>query len=322
MTAPVIAVFGATGRLGGSVVRALLARRASWRVRAVTRHPLGRAALALAAQGVEVQAADLDDAASLVPALRGASGAFCLTDFWAHGDAERELRQVRHLADAAAATGSLKQLIWTTQEDTRRCLPVDGPWMPQQPRRFLVPAMDAKGEANALFLERGLPVTLLLTPFIWDQLLMPGMGPWRMREGGLVLAMPLGQARLPGIAAADFGVCAAALFGESPAQRRVGIASEHPTGEEMAAAFAELWGEPVRYVDLPHAQYARQAFSGAADWAKVFAFLQRCNHAYCEARPVALTRALHAGSLDFSQWLRLHAGRWASSAALASRLIQ
>lgn len=319
MTAPLIAVFGATGRLGGSVVRALLARPASWRVRAVTRCPKGEAALALSARGVEVQAADLDDAASLAPALRGASGAFCLTDFWAHGDAERELRQVRHLADAAAATDSLTQLIWLTQEDTRRCLPVDGPPLPQRPGRFQVPAMDAKGEANALFLERGLPVTLLLTPFIWDHLLAPGMGPRRMRDGGLALAMPLGPARLPGIAAADFGACAAALFAATPAQRRVGIAGEHPTGEEMAAAFAELWGEPVRYVDMPMAANASQPLAGAADWSSVFAFLQRCNSAYCAARPVALTRALHAGSLDFRQWLRQHAGRWAATASGANR---
>jgi uncharacterized protein YbjT (DUF2867 family) len=319
MTASLITVFGATGRLGGSVVRALLAKPASWRVRAVTRHPKGESALALSARGVEVHAADLDDAASLVPALRGASGAFCLTDFWAHGDAERELRQVRHLADAAAATSSLTQLIWSTQEDTRRCLSTNGPPLPLRPGRFQVPAMDAKGEANALFLERGLPVTLLLTPFIWDHLLGPGMGPRRTRDGALALALPLGQARLPGIAASDFGACAAALFAATPAQRRVGIAGEHPTGEEMAAAIAELWGEPVRYVDVPIAEYARQPFRGAADWSSVFAFLQRCNSAYCTARPVALTRALHAGSLDFRQWLRHHAGRWAASAAVAYR---
>jgi uncharacterized protein YbjT (DUF2867 family) len=303
MRQPLITVFGATGRQGGGVVRALLTQRGRWRVRAVTRRPGSDAALALARLGAELHAADLDDAASLLPALSGAAGAFCVTNFWEHGDAERELRQARHLADAAAAS-SLRQLIWSTLEDTRRCLPISGCQLPLLQRRFNVPHMDAKGEANALFLARELPVTLLLTSFYWENLIDHGMGPRRAADGHLELVLPLGDALLPGMAAADIGACAAALFAGPPAQRRVGIAGEQLSGAAMALALSERLGEPVRFVDIASADYARLPFPGAAELSRMFAFKQQANAAYCAARPVAATQVLHPGLLDFRAWLQ------------------
>lgn len=291
---PLITVFGATGRQGGGVARALLAQ-GRWRVRAVTRQPQSAAAQGLLAGGAELFHADLDDPASLAPAMRGAAGAFCVTSFWEHGDAVRELRQARHLADAAAEAG-VARLVWSTLEDTR-------------PAGFSVPHMDAKAQANAFFLEHELPVSLLLTSFYWDNLIDRGMGPHRAADGVLELALPLGDARLPGIAAADIGACAAALLALKPAQRRVGVAGEHLGGAQMAVALAEALGEPVRWRDVPLDDYARQPFAGAAELAAMFAFKQRTNAAYCAARPVDATRALHPGLLDFRAWLRSQAPR-------------
>ena len=60
---PLIAVVGATGNQGGSVVDALLARGA--RVRAVVRDPDKLTARALADRGVELTVGDLTDPPSL-----------------------------------------------------------------------------------------------------------------------------------------------------------------------------------------------------------------------------------------------------------------
>ena len=51
----------------------------------------GAQAQALATLGVEVVAADSDDAASLDRAFAGAYGAFCVTNYWEHFSAEREV---------------------------------------------------------------------------------------------------------------------------------------------------------------------------------------------------------------------------------------
>src|SRR3954454_4351576 len=112
----IIAVVGATGAQGGGLVRAILADRESdFAVRALTRHVDSDKARALAAAGAEVVAADLDDPASVERAMRGAYGAYCVTNFWEHFSPEKELAQARNLARAAKAAG-VKHVIWSTLE--------------------------------------------------------------------------------------------------------------------------------------------------------------------------------------------------------------
>lgn len=72
--AETITVLGATGRTGGSTVRALCARGVP--VRAVTRYPDAAGGRALAAAGAEVVPGDLDDEASLRVALEGTDRLF------------------------------------------------------------------------------------------------------------------------------------------------------------------------------------------------------------------------------------------------------
>lgn len=68
MSQKTIAVLGATGVQGGSVVQALLKDK-SWKVRGITRDTSKDAAKALEKQGVEVIAANIDDEGSLLKAF-------------------------------------------------------------------------------------------------------------------------------------------------------------------------------------------------------------------------------------------------------------
>ena len=67
---------------GASVVDTFL-KIPGWKVRGVTRNPDGAKGRALAARGVEVVKADLNDVASLTAAFTGAHAIFAVTDFWA-----------------------------------------------------------------------------------------------------------------------------------------------------------------------------------------------------------------------------------------------
>src|ERR671911_420828 len=245
----IIAVVGATGAQGGGLVRAILADRSgSFTARAITRNPNSEKAEALRAAGAEVVAGDADNPSTLGSAFAGAHGAFLLTNFWEHFSPERELTQARNMAQAVKAAG-VQHVIWSTLEDTRKWVPLDDDRMPTLMGKYKVPHLDAKGEASGLFTRAGVPTTFLLTSFYWENLIYFGSGPKRGPDGKLALVLPMGDKKLPGIAAEDIGKCAHGIFkrGREFIGKTVEIAGEHLSGAEMAAALTRALGEEVRY---------------------------------------------------------------------------
>lgn len=307
----VIAVVGATGAQGGGLARAILDdRNGGFAVRALTRNVQSDNARALAARGAEVIAADSDDEPSLERALQGVYGAYFVTNFWEHFDPEREKAQARNMVDAAKAAG-LKHVIWSTLDDTRLRLPLDDERMPTLLEQYKVPHFDAKGESDVYFLEARLPVTLLKTSFYWDNLIHFGMGPKPGADGVLELVLPIGKAKMPGIAAEDIGRAAYGLFqaGEAYIGKRVGITGEHLTGAEMALALTKSLGREVRYREVTPAQYRALGFPGAEDLGNMFQYKRDFEAAYCAARDVDRSRVLNPRLQNFAQWLEDNAGR-------------
>jgi len=306
---PVIAVVGATGAQGSGLVRAILQdpeRR--FTVRAITRKPDSEKGRALAAQGAEVVAADTDDAGSLDRAFAGATGAFCLTNFWEHFSADREVAQARAMAQAAARA-DVRHVIWSTLEDTRLRVPLSDDRMPTLHGKYKVPHFDGKGEADALFAEAKVPHTLLVTSFYWENFIHFGAGPKKDASGQLVLALPLGNMKLPGIAVEDIGHCAFGVFtrGQEMIGRKIGIAGEHLTGSQMAAELSTALGQPVRYQNVPFDAYRKLGFPGADDLGNMFQYKHDFEREFCAARPIEQARALYPGLQTFRQWLSRHA---------------
>jgi len=307
----IIAVVGATGAQGGGLVRAILSDPAGgFAARALTRDPGSDKAKELAKLGAEVVAADVDSAESLSKAFAGAHGAFCVTFFWAHFSPEKELAQAKAMAEAAKAAG-LQHVIWSTLEDTRQWVPLDDDRMPTLMEKYKVPHFDAKGEADAIFTRSGAPVTLLRTSFYWDNFIFFGSGPKKAPDGTLVLTFPLGKAKLPGIAAEDIGRCAYGIFkeGKSLVGKTIGIAGEHPTGEQMAAALTRALGQPVKYNDVAPDVYRGFGFPGAEDLGNMFQFKRDFNDAFCGARPVEGARRLNPALQTLDAWLAANKDR-------------
>ena len=301
----IIAVVGAAGATGGGLARAILADPAGgYACRAITRTPSSTAALALADQGATVVRADLDDADSLAAAFDGAYGAFCLTSFFEHFDAEREITQAANLARAAAATG-VRHAIWCTAEDTRRRYPLVDDRMPTLLGRFKVPQWDAKAEGDARFEDAGVPATYLLTPFHWEAWVFGLGAPQPGPDGVLTTTMPLGDALLPGIAAEDIGRCAYGVFraGEEFLGKTIGIAGEHVTGNRLAAGLARVYGEPVRFSSPPLEVFRSLPFPGVDVAANMFQYVAEVNDDYCRLRDMGLARRLNPSLLGFDGWV-------------------
>lgn len=307
----VIAVVGATGAQGGGLVRAILAeRQGPFAVRAITRKPDSDAARALAALGAEVVAGDADDPAGLDRAFAGAHGAFCVTNYWEHFSAEREGVQAANMARAGKRAG-LQHVVWSTLEDTRKLVPLEDARLPTLQGRYKVPHFDSKGQMDALFGAEGAPAAFLLAAFYWENFIHFGLGPRRNPDGSLVLALPLGGAKLPGIAAGDIGKCALGLFkrGTSTAGRHFGVAGEQLSGDEMAAKLGRALGQPVSFHDVPFDVYRGLGFPGAEDMGNMFQYHAIAGEAFQRARDPGVARELAPDVQDFDSWLAANASR-------------
>ncbi|MGO8817346.1 MAG: NmrA/HSCARG family protein [Terriglobia bacterium] len=301
----IIAVVGATGAQGGGMARAILSDpNGGFAARVLTRDTNSDKAKEFARLGAEVVAADVDDVESLKRAFHGAYGAFCVTFYWAHFSPEREQANAAAMAEAAKHEG-LKHVVWSTLEDTRRWVPLSDNRMPTLMEKYKVPHFDAKGEADHLFTDRGVPTTILLTSFYWDNFIYFGMGPKKGPDGKLAITLPMGDKKLPGIAAEDIGRCAYGVLkkGSEFIGKTVGIAGEHLTGSQMAAAFSKALGKEVGYNAVPPEVYRSFGFPGAEDLGNMFQFKRDFEEYYCGARDLTVARSLNPSLQTFDQWL-------------------
>jgi uncharacterized protein YbjT (DUF2867 family) len=301
----IIAVVGATGAQGGGLVRAILNDKSGqFLARAITRDPQSDKARELKSLGAEVVQADIDNLDSVKNAFAGAYGAFCVTFFWAHFSAEKEMEEARIMAEAAKATG-VKHVIWSTLENTRKWVPLADNRMPTLMEKYKVPHFDGKGEADHHFSDLGLPVTFLLTSFYWDNFIYFGSGPKKGPDGKLAITFPLDDKKLAAIAVEDIGKCALGIFKKPNAwiRKTVGIAGGHLTGHEMAAKLSKALGQEVRYNAVTPEQYRSFGFPGAEDLGNMFQFKRDFNDYYCGVRSLEVSRSLNPELQDFDTWL-------------------
>jgi uncharacterized protein YbjT (DUF2867 family) len=307
----IIAIVGATGAQGSGLVHAILNDpQSNFSARAITRNSSSDKAKELAKLGAEIVEADVNDQDSLNKAFNGAYGAYCVTFFWEHFSPEKEVAQAAAMANAAKYAG-VKHVVWSTLEDTRNWVPLSDDRMPTLMGKYKVPHFDAKGEANSVFAKLELPTTYLLTSFYWDNLIYFGMGPKKGENGKLTFTLPMGDKKLPGIAAEDIGKCAYGIFkkGDEYIGKTVGIAGEHLTGSQMADKLTHALGQDVDYQAIPPDLYRSLDFPGAEDLGNMFQFKHDFEKDFCKARNLDFSRALNPSLLTFESWLAKNNGR-------------
>jgi len=301
----IIAVLGATGSQGGGLARAILAdRTGAFGVRAVTRDPQSEKARELAKLGAEVVSADANSMPSLRKAFDGVYGAYCVTFFWEDFLPQTELAQAAAMATAAKMAG-VKHVIWSTLEDTRLKIPLKDKRMPTLMSKYKVPHFDAKGESDKAFQQAGVPTTFFRTSFYWENFIYFGLGPKRQPDGKLDLTLPMGTAKLPGIAAEDIGRCAYGVFrkGVEYIGQTIGVAGEHLTGVQMAAALTRALGQEVRYDGVTPEVYRGYDNAAAKDVANMFQYISEFEGDFCGVRNVETSRSLNTDLQNFDRWL-------------------
>ncbi|MDH3269449.1 MAG: NmrA/HSCARG family protein, partial [Ignavibacteria bacterium] len=292
-------------------VRAIMADKSGeFTARALTRNVNSDKAKALKDLGAEVVAADVDNYESLKSAFAGAYGVYAVTFFWEHFSVEKETEEVKMIAKAAKAA-NIEHIIWSTLEDTRKWVPLSDNRMPTLQGKYKVPHFDGKGEANKFFTEQDLPVTFLLTSFYWDNFIYFGMGPKKGPDGKLAITLPMGDKKLPGIAAQDIGKSAYEIFkkGNEFIGKTVGISGQHLTGKMMANSFTKALGQEVVYNAVPFDVYRGFGFPGADDLGNMFQFKHDFEEYFCGARDLNFSKSLNPELKSFDEWLEDNASK-------------
>lgn len=217
MTLKTIVVLGATGQQGGAVARSLIAD-GRWQVRALSRHPDSDTARRLTASGIEVVAADMDDAASLQAAFAGTHGVFSVQG--SDDGGELETRRGIAVADAALAAG-VSHLIYSSVGGANR--------------QSSVPHFDSKWRIEEHIRRIGVPATIVRPVFFMDNFFKSSM---RTVLIALLRSYVPASRPLQMIATADIGTWVAQAFAH-PADfigRAEEIAGDELTREQIVAA--------------------------------------------------------------------------------------
>ena len=138
-----------------------------------------------------------------------------------------------------------------------------------------------------------------------------GMGPKKGPDGNLALTLPMGDKKLPGIAAEDIGRCAYGIFnaGSAYVGKTIGIAGEHLTGAEMAAALGKALGTDVGYNAVSAETYRSFGFPGAEDLGNMFQVKHDFEADSCAARNLDDARSLYPALQTFDAWLAENGSR-------------
>lgn len=226
-----VVVTGATGKQGGATLKYLLNK--GFKLRGVTRKPTSDAAKALSAQGVEMVAGDLDDAASLERAVAGAWGVFGVQNTWEAG-VEKEEEQGKRLAKIARAAG-VEHYVYASVGSAHK--------------NTGIPHFDNKFRVEQTVKELGFPSTVIIRPVFFMENLP---SPWFLQGDKLMTAMAP-TTKLQMVAADDVGHFHAQAFIEAKSLKgaEIDVAGDSITMVEAAAAVSKLVGRTVTFQPIP-----------------------------------------------------------------------
>jgi len=250
-TKKVLVVFGATGGQGGSVVRSILGDsklKETWTVRGITRDVSKPSAKALEELGAETVAANLNDAATLKSALKGAYAVFAVTNFWESRSADVEKKQGQDIADAAKEAG-VQHFVWSSLLNITEL---------SKGVLSKVSHFDSKAAVETYIRKIGIPATFFIPGFYMSNL--PG-GMFRQVPPNNVwtLALPIPtNTPVPLLDTVDDTgkfVKGILLNREKTLGKRIYGATDYYTVDQIAKEFKEVFpeaGKETKAVELPH----------------------------------------------------------------------
>jgi uncharacterized protein YbjT (DUF2867 family) len=244
-----VLITGATGKQGGATLRALAGK--GFKLRAMTRTPESDAAKSVASEtSAELVRGDLNDAASLKDALKGAWGVFAVQNTWEAGVAGEE-EQGKRIATLAREAG-VQHFVYTSVGSAHR--------------KTGIPHFDNKNRVEDTVRGLSFPSHVILRPVFFMENLP---SPWFLNGDNLYAAMPPAL-KLQMIAVNDIGRHAARAFtnAETLNRREIDLAGDAATMPEAAAALSRGLGRTITFVQIPMSEVRKNSedFALMLEW--------------------------------------------------------
>jgi uncharacterized protein YbjT (DUF2867 family) len=235
----IVLITGSTGKQGGAVARHLAGK--GFKIRAMTRKVDSVAAKALADAGAEVVKGDLDDAASLEAALKGAWGTFAVQNTWEAG-VEHEEEQGKRFATVARKAG-IQHFVYTSVGSAHR--------------KTGIPHFDNKWRVEETVRGLGFPSWAIIRPVFFMENLT---SPWFLNGDKLCAAMDP-KTVLQMIAADDIGKYGARAFTDAATlnRREIDLAGDAQTIPDAAKILSKGLGRTIEFVQVPIAEVRKNS---------------------------------------------------------------
>ncbi|CCK08568.1 SDR family oxidoreductase [Cronobacter sakazakii] len=233
-----IAITGATGQLGQRVIDTLLNTVAAQEIVAIVRNPAKAAALS--ARGVQVRAADYNDAAALTAALAGVEKVLLISS----SEVGQRATQHRNVIDAAKTAG-VKLIAYTS------LLHAD---------RSPLGLADEHVATEKMLADAGIPYVLLRNGWYTENYL--ASVPPALEHG--VFIGSAGDGKIASASRQDYAEAAAKVLTlDNQAGRVYELAGDHAwTLRDLTALLSKETGKTVAYQNLSEADFAA-ALTGA-----------------------------------------------------------
>lgn len=284
----VVAVFGATGAQGGSVVRALT-ENGDYHVRAITRNPDSDKAKQLSSlKNLSIHKADLNDSASVDQVLNGSHVAFLVTDIDFKPDS-KETQQGIDLINSAIKN-KLKHVIFSGLDHVETVLGKS------------CPHFDNKAAIEDYGLAHGheIAFTSIRLPAYFQNLLRGSLR--KVGPNNFLITMATGEKPyyLMDVDATGQVVKSILNSPEEYKNKIVELAGDFLTNDEIATKMNQHLG-PLHFsnANVTVEQFAAFGFPGAEDLSVMCEYFRSGKM----HRDIELTKKLNPSMLNFNDWI-------------------
>lgn len=291
-----IAVLGALGGQGGSVVNTFLQHGSEFALRGVTRSVDSAAAKAMQNRGVEIVSGNVKEPKSLSTAFSGADIAFIVVNFWDPDILTKEGELTREIFDEARKAG-IKHVIYSSLADVGKIS--DG--------KLTVPHFTLKAEAWEHLQTMGFETVTAVEPAAYYSNWFSFFKPVEDDKGTLVWTWPgkEGNAFSQFDASTGVGpsVLEAAKHPETYHKRNVLLEGDKVSVEEIVAAIGKKLEKPTR-VEFVDPKIFATFFDGAKELAEMVEWFETYGFygPETEKRKHGSGKEI-GGLLSFEEWL-------------------